>query len=266
MDQSLTYFLFDTVTRMFSPYELNPLDFNPLRDVLDETIDFAALRDCDKVKLFISTTKVSTGKVRVFNCGQLTRDVAMASACLPYLFKAVEIDGEAYWDGGFMGNPALFPLFHETCARDVIIVHINPIERPELPTTSPQIMNRVNEISFNSSLIKELRSIAFVKKLIAHDMLKDVHKDHFKDILVHSVRADGALCDLSVASKFDSDWGFLTYLRDTGRQVMDRWLATHYDAVGQHDTVDLHHDFLESVSRMFGQPEKPDLDARDCAL
>lgn len=251
MDSSPLFFAFDTITRMFSPYQLNPLDFNPLRDVLKKTIDFERLRKCDSTKLFISTTHVRTGKVRVFHANQMNIDVAMASACLPFLFKAVELDGEHFWDGGYMGNPALFPLFYETETRDVMIVHINPIEREQIPTSAPDIMNRINEISFNGSLLKEMRAIAFVKKLVEHDMLKDEYKERFKDILLHSVRADQALKELSVASKFDSNWDFLVDLRDRGRETMAAWLDANFDKVGKQDTVDLHGEFLYSVTKMF---------------
>lgn len=251
VDDSLSYFLFDSITRLFSPYQLNPFDFNPLRDVLEKSIDFDALRACDCIKLFISATHVHSGKVKVFNTGEITLDVVMASACLPFLFKAVNIDGEDYWDGGYMGNPALFPLFYETETRDVMIVHINPMERHKTPQSAHDIMNRINEISFNSSLLKELRAVAFVKKLIEHDMLKDEHKGDFMDILVHSIRADDVMADLSVASKFTSDWDFLTRLRDKGRDVMAAWLDKNFDALGVRDTVDLHEEFLNSNTRMF---------------
>ncbi len=251
MDHSPAYFLFDTMTRLFSPYQLNPLDINPLRDVLEDVIDFDALRRCDRVKLFISATHVRTGKVRVFENNEITADAVMASACLPFMFKAVEIDGEHYWDGGYVGNPALYPLFYKTCCDDIMIVHINPLDRDQLPTTAPDIMNRINEISFNDSLLKELRAVAFVKKLVEHDMLHDEYKDNFKDILVHSIRDDESMGSLSVASKFNSDWDFLTHLRDIGRAAMEKWLARHYDDVGVRGTVDLHHEFLTSVTDMF---------------
>ncbi|MFP4097153.1 MAG: patatin-like phospholipase family protein [Alphaproteobacteria bacterium] len=251
MDYSPAFFAFDTMTRMFSPYMLNPFDFNPLRDVLERTIDFNALRHCKDTKLFISTTHVQSGKVRVFYEHQMTIDIAMASACLPFLFKAVELDGEAYWDGGYMGNPVLYPLFYGTKSRDVMIVHINPIEREEVPKSAHDIMNRINEISFNSSLLQEMRAIAFVKKLIEYDMIKDEHKKDFKDVLVHSISADEAMKELSVASKFSSDWGFLTDLRDRGRATMEEWLDKNFDSVGVEDTVDLHSKFLYSVTKMF---------------
>ena len=180
----------------------------------------------------------------------------MASACLPFMFKAVDVGGEDYWDGGYVGNPALFPLFYETDTRDVLIVHINPMLRPETPTTAPDIMNRINEISFNASLLKEMRAIAFVKKLIDDDMLKDEYKDDFTNVLVHSIRADKAMCDLSVASKFDSSWDFLTMLRDRGREAMAAWLDAHYDDIGVRDTVDLNAEFLRfsqivTISHLF---------------
>lgn len=250
-DESMQYFMFDSITRMFSPYQLNPLNVNPLREVLSETVDFEKLNKCSCTNLFISATHVHTGKVRVFKNEEVTLDVAMASACLPFLFKAVEVDGEDYWDGGYMGNPALFPLFYETDTRDIMIVHINPMVRPETPTSAHEIMNRINEISFNSSLIKEMRSIAFVKKLIQHDMLKDEHVDDFKNILLHSVRADEVMHNLSVASKFDSSWEFLTSLRDQGRETMAAWLDENYDSIGVRDTVDLDGEFLNSVTTMF---------------
>ena len=250
-DDSLSYFLFDSMTRLFSPYQFNPFDLNPLRDVMAESINFAELRECDCVKLFISATHVHSGKVKVFNTKEIDLDVVMASACLPFLFKAVEVDGEDYWDGGYIGNPALFPLFYETDTRDVMIVHINPMERKQTPRSAHEIMNRINEISFNSSLLKELRAIAFVKKLVEHSMLKDEHKDDFMDILVHSIRADDVMTDLSVASKFNSDWDFLTDLRDKGRETMAAWLKENFEHIGVRDTVDLHAEFLNSNTKMF---------------
>jgi len=250
-DDSLSYFLLDSMTRLFSPYQLNPFDLNPLRDVMAESVDFDELRECDCVKLFISATHVHSGKVKVFSTKEINLDIVMASACLPYMFKAVEVDGEDYWDGGYMGNPALFPLFYETKTRDVMIVHINPMERKKTPQSAHEIMNRINEISFNSSLLKELRAVAFVKKLIEHDMLKDKHKKDFTDVLVHSIRADDVMTDLSVSSKFNSDWDFLTGLRDKGRETMGTWLEEHFDAIGVRDTVDLHEEFLSSNAKIF---------------
>jgi len=246
--QNLSYDLFDATTRMLSPYQFNPFDINPLRDILDDTV----LKTCNGVKLFISTTRVRTGKVRVFNTDEISLDVAMASACLPQIYKAVEVDDDYYWDGGYTANPALFPFFYHTDCHDILIVHINPLERDEIPTTADEIANRVNEISFNSSLLKEMRAIAFVHKLIDQDWLKDEHKDKLNYMLVHSLRADEAMREFDVMSKFDTDWGFLTYLRGKGYRVMDSWLERHFDALNKHSTVNLKKEFLDIGSEHVG--------------
>ena len=188
-------------------------------------------------------------KVRVFDVHEINLDVVMASACLPFLYKAVEIDGEYYWDGGYTGNPALFPLFYHTDTRDILIMHINPLQRQELPSTAPDIINRMNEISFNSPLLLEMRAISFVKKLLRGNMLKEEYRSGFKDILIHSLRTDQAMCDLSVASKFNTDWDFLTGLRDRGRDAMSQWLEAHYDDLNVRDSVDLQTDFLQSTQK-----------------
>jgi NTE family protein len=244
MKNSMASEMFKLVTSTFSPYQLNPFDFNPLRDVLEEQVDFEKLERESKTKLFLSTTNVRTGKVRVFNTEEVTADVVLASACLPNLFKAVEIDGEHYWDGGYMGNPVLYPLFYHTVTRDVIILHINPIERAGPPTGSNEIANRINEITFNSSLIKEMRSVHFVQKLLDDGWIKDEFRDRLKYVLIHSVRADNALNDLSVESKFASEWDFLTMLRDRGRACATEWLARNYSDVGERSSVDLRKEFL----------------------
>jgi len=239
-----TYAAFDTMTRTFSPYEFNPFDINPLHDLLTESVDFEGLRKHCSTKLFLSATNVRSGRVRVFESKDVSADVVMASACLPFLFQAVEIDGEHYWDGGYVGNPALFPFFYNCESRDVMIVHINPMVRDEVPKTAPDILNRINEISFNSSLLDELRAINFVSRLIDQEWLKDEYKDRLRHILVHSVRADDALQDLPVSSKFDVNWSFLTKLRNRGRLEADAWLETNRDAIGKTSTVDLESQYL----------------------
>jgi NTE family protein len=243
-ENPFAYFMFDTMTRMFSPYQFNPLDFNPLKNVLEKTIDFEKIRACDKLKLFISATNVRSGKVKIFQTKDLTIDVALASSCLPFLFKAVEVDEEYYWDGGYTGNPALYPLFYQTESVDIILIHLNPLYREEIPTTAPAIMNRLNEVTFNDSLLKELRAIAFVKKLIEHDMIKDEYKHMYKDLLVHPIRADDMMKEFSITSKFDTDWDFLLKLRDAGRAGMKVWLEEHFDNIGKVTSVDLHEEFL----------------------
>lgn len=245
-ENSLSYFLFDAFTRLFSPYQFNPFDLNPLRDVLLECIDFDGLRKCDTVSLFLAATNVKTGRGHVFETKDASLDAVLASTCLPFLFKAVEIGGEHYWDGGYMGNPVLYPFFYSAVSRDIVIVHVNPIERDEVPITAPEILNRINEISFNSSLLRELRAVSFVHKLLDENWLKDEFRDQLRDIRIHSIRSDRSLTDLSVASKFSVDWGFLTALRARGRKIADEWIAENYEMIGEASSVDIRAMFARS--------------------
>jgi NTE family protein len=239
LDASLSYQAFDFLTRTFSPYQFNPLDLNPLRDLLPDIVDFDELRACRRAQLFLSATNVLTGKVRVFQTEEISRDVVLASSCLPFLFKAVEIDGEYFWDGGYMGNPVLYPFFYRAESRDIVIVHVNPIERSALPTTATEIMNRMNEISFNSSLLRELRAIGFVHKLLDDGWLKKDYRDRLRDIRIHSIRSDRALEDLSVASKFNVDWRFLSELKTRGRRIAEAWLDECFDDIGERSSIDI---------------------------
>ncbi len=234
---SLGFLMFETMTRMLSPYQLNPFDLNPLRDVLIKTIDFDRLRTCPHAtRLFLCATNVRTSKIRVFENGEITPDVVMASACLPYLFKAVEIGGEHYWDGGFMGNPAIFPLIYRGASRDVVVVHINPIVRHDVPKTAPEIFDRMNEISFNSSLMREMRAIAFVTRLLEDEAIDDTR---YKRMLVHSIRDDVGMARLGAETKLIPEWAFLEQLRDAGRNAAERWLEESFDAIGERTSVDL---------------------------
>jgi NTE family protein len=238
-------FFLDTVTKVFSPYQLNPLDINPLREATDKVIDFDKIAACDCLKLFISATNVRTGKGKIFKTPEISLDVAMASACLPHIFKAVEIEGEYYWDGGFSGNPPLYPLFYETESRDIVLIHINPMFREEIPTTGPAIMSRLNEVTFNAALLKDLRAVSFVKKLIEQDMLKDEYKHLYKDLLIHSIRADDTMKDYSMTSKYDTSWDFLTELRDMGHKGMKKWLKENFENLGERSSIDLYTEFLD---------------------
>lgn len=235
LDASPMFLMFDVMTRLFSPYQLNPTNRNPLRKILDDTVDFARLRANGTLKLFLSATNVRTGKARVFMREELTVDHVLASACLPFMFHAVVIDGEAYWDGGYMGNPAIYPLIYHADSRDVLIVHINPLEREGIPQTAQEILNRVNEFSFNSSLMREMRVIGFVSRLIADG---SIGPDRMKQMLIHSVSDDAFMNTLSVSSKMNADWEFLTHLRDRGRARAEEWLRAHFDAIGERATVD----------------------------
>lgn len=238
----------DPFAKPFSPYEFNPGNINPLRTVLSKTLNYERVNTCTCVKLFISATSVRTGQVRVFTNEEVTEDVILASASLPYLFQAAEIDGEYYWDGGYMGNPALFPLFYETQTRDIMIVHINPIIYNKVPRTSVEIQDRINEITFNSSLLKEFRAIAFVQKLIDDNMLKDEFRDKFKYMLIHSIRADKSLDGLHASSKFNTSWPFLVDLRNRGYEEASKWLDKHRYALGEKSTVNLRRDYLTEMN------------------
>lgn len=221
--------------------------FNPLRDLLEAQVDFERVRACPETKLFVAATDVNSGNVRVFQTAELTVDAVLASACLPYLYPAVEIGKHHYWDGGYMGNPVLFPLFYETVTNDILVVHINPIHRAEVPTQPHEVMERLNEITFNASLLREMRAIAFVQKLLDDDWLKPEFRDRLKYVLLHSIRADDALSDLSASTKLLTDWHFLTMLKERGRNVARDWLKANYAAIGKRGTVDIHKEFLQDV-------------------
>ena len=236
MDLSPAYHGFMALSRTLSPYQLNPMNINPLRDILEEMIDFDSLSSCVALKLFISATNVHTGKVRVFQCGELTPDVLMASACQPDMFQAVEIDGESYWDGGFMGNPSIFPLIYNCRSPDVAVVQINPFHRPETPTTAHEIRNRITEISFNASLMKEMRAINFVGKLIDEEGL-DPGK--YKRLNMHLIEAEEHMKGLGVSSKLNADWDFLVHLRDIGRETAAGWLKLNGRRIGVESTMDI---------------------------
>ena len=241
IEQSPFYWMFDAMTRLFSPYQLNPFNFNPLRQVLEKHVDFEKLRGTQGVHVHLCATNVETGKVRIFNRGEITADAVLASACLPFLFQTIEIDGAHYWDGGYIGNPAIFPLIYGSQSRDVVLVHINPIVRHGVPKTAPEILNRINEISFNSSLMREMRAVAFVTRLIDEGKISG---SEMKQMLIHSIRDDEAMAAHSVASKLSPDWEFLCRLKDSGRSVTERWLRANYANVGVESTVDLEAEFL----------------------
>jgi NTE family protein len=219
-----------------SPTAFNPLDINPLRDVVESHIDFPSLRAAGAIQLFVAATNVHTGKVRVFRRNELTADMLMASAALPTLFRAVEVEGEPYWDGGYMGNPVLFPLFTETKTADIILVQINPIRREDVPTSPRDIAERVNEITFNASLLHELRAIDFVRRLIDQGRLSDTH---YKRIRLHRIEADGALAEFGASSKLQADWDFFQELHRRGRDAGMRFLDEHFAMIGVEGTMNL---------------------------
>ena len=218
-----------------SPYLANPLDINPLRDVLERQVRFDRLRTAD-VKLFVAATSVWTGKIRVFETEELAADHVMASACLPTLFKAVEIDGEPFWDGGYSGNPPLYPIFYAAACDDILLVQINPIERRETPHSIAEIQNRLTEINFNAGLLRELRVIDFVTRLIDGGKLS---RDEYKRVLMHRIDGDGYLDRFAASSRLNPDWSMFLELRDLGRRAATGWLDRHYDAIGRETTLDV---------------------------
>jgi len=244
LDNSPSYLLFDAIQRMFSPYQLNPLNFDPLRTILREEIDIEALRASSQIKLFVSATNVRTGKIRVFENQDLSIDALLASACLPLVFQAIEIDGDPYWDGGYMGNPALFPLIYGCKSQDLLLIEINPIERDGVPKTTTEILNRLNEITFNSSLMREMRAIAFVQKLIDENAVSGSEGDRMKKMHVHMISAEKLVGDLGASSKMNADLRFLTYLKEFGRDSAGKWLDENFAHIGHKSTVDIRARFL----------------------
>jgi NTE family protein len=244
LDWSLSYSYFDMATRLFSPYEINPVNINPLKSVLEEVLDIELLCKPNKIKLFISTTHVKTGRSRVFNSNEITVDVLLASACLPLLFQAIEIDGEFYWDGGYMGNPSLWPLIYGSESRDIILVQINPLIRPKLPVKAQEITNRINEISFNASLIAEMRAIHFVSKMVNHNTLD---KNIYKNLHMHMIESSEAMQELNASSKLNASWQFFVFLKEIGRNAADRWLKDHYSFIGTASSLDIEQVFFPAM-------------------
>lgn len=241
LDSSPGYIFFDNLSRLASPYQLNPFNINPLRYLISSLVDFEHVRHAEGIKLFVVATNVRTGKQKVFHRQEMTVDMVLASACLPFVFQAVEINGEAYWDGGYMGNPALFPLVDDCRSRDIVIVQVNPLYREELPRTAPEILNRINEITFNASLIKEIRAIAILKELINNANLEN---QRFKDALFHRIHADSELKTLGVSSKLNTEWAFLRHLHDIGYRSASNWLSEYYDDLGKRSTLDIESVYL----------------------
>lgn len=236
----------DVMQRMFSPYQTNPFNLNPLRDMVERSIDVDAIKACGHIKFFVSATNVETGHARVFEKHELSVDVLMASACLPFAFQAVTIDGAPYWDGGYVGNPALFPLIYNCVSPDIMVVQINPLMRRGVPESATDILNRLNEITFNASLVAEMRAIAFVQRLIDEDHLKNPETHRLKRMNMHVVEADDEIRTLGAASKYNIQTDFLLHLHSVGRNAADAWLRSNWDKIGVESTVDIHKVYLNA--------------------
>lgn len=234
LDTSPAYLFTDLMSRLLSPYDLNPLGFNPLRKILDEHIDFERLAQ-SSIKLFVTATKVQTGRGRIFRNPEITADALLASACLPTMFRAIEIDGEAYWDGGYVGNPTITPLVRECRSQDTILVQINPIERKETPRSARAILNRLNEVAFNSVLLKELRLMALLRQ-VSEPTSPEIAM--LGAMRIHRIASD-TLAELGSSSKLNAETAFLTMLCDEGRRAAEQFLAAHGDDLGMRSTFDL---------------------------
>jgi len=253
LDASPMYVMFDLITRVASPYDFNPLNLNPLRDIVDRLIDFDRVRHSD-IKVYISATNVESGRAQVWDERVLTADHVMASCCLPWLFQAVEIDGVPYWDGGFTGNPALWPLFETSQSDDVVLVQINPIRRPGAPKTARDIIDRINEITFNSSLLRDLRSVDFVGRLIESGRLDGTR---YRNVRMHMIGDEPTLSALGSSTKFNVEERFVTMLFDHGRAAADGWLAANLRHLGERSTINLRRMFQGEEDSLDGSRLEP---------
>jgi NTE family protein len=238
------YIMFNAVSQVLSPYNFNPYNYNPLKDILNEIIDFKELQVYNKKKLFICATNVKTNRAKIFSNRDITVDAVLASACLPLLFQAVEIDGEYYWDGGYMGNPPIFPIITNTSLKDIVLVKINSININSVPTTARDIADRVNEISFNSSLINEMKLIHYRNQLIRNGILTTDNKTN-REIFVHTISGYSALSQLKYSSKMNISWEFLSELKQKGRETAEHWINTDYHEVGLKSTFDVEEHFFD---------------------
>ncbi len=245
LDANPAYAWFNQFLRAFSPAQFNPYDLNLLRDVAKKHVDVEALRR-GPVALFITATAVHTGQQRVFSGAELSLDVLLASACLPQLFRPVVIDGEPYWDGGYSGNPAIWPLIYNTRALDVVLVKINPLVRPQTPDTAEEIADRVNEITFNAGLVSEMRAIAFVQRLVEQGRLDP---GEYKNLRLHMIADEEGLAPLHPSSKLNTDRCFLESLHALGHAAAERWLGEHRADIGRRSTLDVARTFLAPRQR-----------------
>jgi len=240
---ALAYWGTDWLMHYGSPYEFNPFNINPLLTFLRSSIDFEKVRAYDAIKLFVGATNVHTGKVKIFRRPDLTAEHVMASACLPYFFQAVVIDGEPYWDGGFMGNPPLFPLFYDSRVPDIVIVQVNPIERNVTPRSAREIQNRVNEITYNGALLGELRAIDFVNRLIDSGRLS---QEQYMRPFVHRIDGGPFLDGFPASTKIDTTWSLIERFFEHGRMAAEKWLDARFEAIGRESTLNLRMAYAET--------------------
>ena len=229
LDHSLGYLLMGKIQENFSPYDINPSNKNPFGDFVKDFFDFSAIRNNKERKIFLGTTHVKTGKVKVFSNPDFCSDVLMASACLPFMFQAVQVDGEYYWDGGFIANPAIFPLIYECDTSDVIVVQVTKTYREELPKTRAEIVDRLKEITYNGCMVHEMRAIHFISRMIDEGKISD---KSMKRMNMHVIKNEDSFKGLNLSSALNTDWDFLMMLHNEGRKTADKWINDHYEKVG----------------------------------
>ena len=244
LDESAGALWADIIQRTLSPWQRNPLKFDPLRDLLRRHFNAEAVHACHEVKAFIAATNVRTGKVRIFTREELTIDALLASACLPNVHDAVEIDGEAYWDGGFRGNPPIWPFIYNSESTDVVMVEVDPPSRTDVPRSNAEIADRLNEITFGGALMAEMRAIAFVQELTDNGAITGEFSHRLKKLLIHSIGDPITLAPLGAVSKFNIEPEFLNMLFAAGRAAGTRWLFETFDKVGRENSVDIRARFL----------------------
>jgi len=244
LDSSPAALWADVIQRTLSPWQRNPLNFDPLRDLLRRHFDAEAVRDCKEIKAFVAATNVETGKVRIFKRDELSINALLASACLPNVHDAVVIDGVPYWDGGYRGNPPIWPFIYESDSHDVVIVELDPAVRKGVPRSNAEIADRLNEITFGGALMAEMRAIAFVQNLIRQGVITGEFGSRLRMMLIHSINDDASLAPLGAISKFNIEPAFLEHLFQLGRAAAVRWLAATYDSVGVKTSIDIAARFL----------------------
>jgi NTE family protein len=227
----------EAMSRLLLPYQYDPVTMDPLRKVLGETIDFDRLQASETIKLFINATNIATSKNRVFGRDEISVDAACASCCLPFLFDAVEIDGQHYWDGGYVGNPTVYPLIYECSSLDVILVLTSHLESKTVPTTSAEIINRVSQVSFSSSLMREMRAIHFVTRLVDNGHV--AKEAGLRKINIHIIAPPPYDPEFDSARSFNAEWPAMQNMQERGRQIADDWLCDNFDDIGHRSTVDL---------------------------
>ena len=244
MHNSPGFLVFEALSRMFSPYELNPLGTDPLRKTIMECFDFDALRKFKGMKAYLCATHVFTGKLRVFGLDELSPEALLATACLPTIHNAVKVEGEYYWDGGFIGNPVLFPLIYNCETPDIVLMQLNPTVRNTLPTTAREISDRLNEITNNASVVREMRAVSLISDMIDQGLLD---KNKVKRVHMHLIEDEEVFSELGWSSKLNTEWEFLSHLFEKGRKCADKWIKENYEHIGKKSTAPIKEHFVGSV-------------------